>query len=135
MLTPEIARLRAEIGDLARNEEDVLTFAMFPDLGKTWLQQRRDGTLKPEALLPAHAADKSTVSAATPTEFVIDVHGESYRVAITGVGAKGANKRHVYLTLDGMPLERACARRANASRSARWHATTRRCTSTRCPAA
>jgi len=105
LLTPEIARLRAEIGDLARNEEDVLTFAMFPDLGKTWLQQRRDGTLKPEALLPAHAADKSTVSAATPTEFVIDVHGESYRVAITGVGAKGANKRHVYLTLDGMPEE------------------------------
>lgn len=108
LLPAELDRLRTEIGDLAKSEEDVLTFAMFPDLAKTWLTQRRDGTLKPEVLLPAGAgtaAAKQEVSAATPTEFVIDVHGESYRVAITGVGAKGQNKRHVYLTLDGMPEE------------------------------
>jgi len=107
LIPAELARLREEIGDLAKNEEDVLTFAMFPDLGKTWLSERRDGKLKPEALRPPAAADgeKAGVSAATPTEFVIDVHGESYRVAITGVGAKGVNKRHVYLTLDGMPEE------------------------------
>ncbi len=108
LLAPEIDRLRTEIGDLAKSEEDVLTFAMFPDLGKQFLTGRRDGTLKPEVLLPpggASAATDSGVSAATPTEFVIDVHGESYRVAITGVGAKGINKRHVYLTLDGMPEE------------------------------
>jgi pyruvate carboxylase subunit B len=36
---------------------------------------------------------------------MIDVHGESYQVAITGVGIKGAGKRHFYLTLDGVPQE------------------------------
>ncbi len=103
LLPAELNKLRAEIGELAKNEEDVLTFAMFPDLAKTWLAERRDGTLKPEVLLPPGSAVKQEMSAATPTEFVIDVHGESYRVAITGVGAKGQNKRHIYLTLDGMP--------------------------------
>jgi pyruvate carboxylase subunit B len=40
-----------------------------------------------------------------PTEFVIDVHGESYRVDITGVGVKGEGKRHFFLSIDGMPEE------------------------------
>ena len=40
-----------------------------------------------------------------PTEFVIDVHGESYRVDITGVGVKTDGKRHFYLSIDGMPEE------------------------------
>jgi pyruvate carboxylase subunit B len=40
-----------------------------------------------------------------PTDFLIDVHGEQYRVAITGVGLKGTGKRHFYLTLDGVPEE------------------------------
>ncbi|PKG08229.1 pyruvate carboxylase subunit B, partial [Pseudomonas aeruginosa] len=41
----------------------------------------------------------------TPTEFVIDVHGETYRVDITGVGVKSDNKRHFYPSIDGMPEE------------------------------
>jgi pyruvate carboxylase subunit B len=40
-----------------------------------------------------------------PTEFVVDVHGESYRVDITGVGVKTDGKRHFYLSIDGMPEE------------------------------
>jgi pyruvate carboxylase subunit B len=40
-----------------------------------------------------------------PTEFVIDVHGETYRVDITGVGIKAEGKRHFYLSIDGMPEE------------------------------
>lgn len=40
-----------------------------------------------------------------PTEFIIDVHGETYRVDITGVGVKTDGKRHFYLSLDGMPEE------------------------------
>src|SRR5690606_24908044 len=39
------------------------------------------------------------------TEFVIDVHGETYQVAITGVGSHEDGKRRIYLTLDGMPEE------------------------------
>ncbi len=103
-LAPELVRLRKEIGELALNEEDVLTYAMFPDLGKEYLQQRANGTLKPEALLPEPVAGK-TSTASEATEFTIDVHGEIYEVAITGVGDAGNGKRKLYLSLDGMPEE------------------------------
>lgn len=105
LLPPEMEKLRAEIGELADSEEDVLSYAMFPDLGRSYLQQRRDGTLQPEVLEPEPEADRPAAENAVPTEFVIDVHGESYQVAITGVGIKGKGKRHLYMTLDGMPEE------------------------------
>jgi len=102
-LKPELVKLRKDIGDLARNDEDVLTFAMFPDLGREYLQQRADGTLEPEALLPNDTGSKPKASMAT--EFKLDVHGESYDVAITGVGESGAGRRKIYLSMDGMPEE------------------------------
>lgn len=102
-LKPELEKLRADIGDLATNDEDVLTFAMFPDLGREYLQQRADGTLQPEALLPPGTGGKA--KAAMATEFKLDVHGESYDVAITGVGDSGAGRRKIYLSMDGMPEE------------------------------
>ncbi|MCJ8168157.1 sodium-extruding oxaloacetate decarboxylase subunit alpha [Atopomonas sediminilitoris] len=106
LLKPEMAKLREEIGALAKNEEDVLTYAMFPDIGRKFLEERAAGTLKPEALLPEPVGGAAAPAAeGTPTEFVIDVHGESYRVDITGVSVKGDGKRHFYLSLDGMPEE------------------------------
>ncbi|WP_133013231.1 sodium-extruding oxaloacetate decarboxylase subunit alpha [Marinomonas flavescens] len=104
-LTPELAKLRKDIGELAKSEEDVLTFAMFPELGREFLQQRADGTLQPEVLLPPEQAGNATAAAGLATEFKIDVHGEVYDVAITGVGDFGAGKRKLYLSLDGMPEE------------------------------
>ncbi len=105
LLPPELDKLRAEIGDLAESEEDVLTYAMFPDIGKTFLEQRAGGTLVPEVLQPVTDSHKAGADEGTPTEFVIDVHGERYQVAITGVGVKKTGKRHFYLTMDGMPEE------------------------------
>jgi pyruvate carboxylase subunit B len=102
-LKPEIEKLRKDIGSLAKSEEDVLTFAMFPDLGREFLQQRSDGTLKPEALLPVGAPQRTSRSVAT--EFKMDVHGERYDVAITGVGNTGGGRRKLYLSVDGMPEE------------------------------
>ena len=101
LLKPEMAKLREEIGSLAQCEEDVLTYAMFPDIGRKFLEERVAGSLKPEALLPIPEAGGEGV----PTEFVVDVHGESYRVDITGVGVKSDGKRHFYLSIDGMPEE------------------------------
>ena len=105
LLSAELDNLRQDIGDLALNEEDVLTYAMFPELGKDFLEQRKAGTLKPEALLPINSGIKAKASDAVPTEFKIDVHGESYDVAITGSGESGSGKRKLYLSLDGMPEE------------------------------
>ena len=107
LLKPEMAKLRADIGNLARCEEDVLTYAMFPDIGRKFLEEREAGTLTPEALLPIPEAGAVAGSGGegVPTEFVIDVHGETYRVDITGVGVKAEGKRHFYLSIDGMPEE------------------------------
>jgi pyruvate carboxylase subunit B len=107
LIKPELARLREEIGALAKSEEDVLTYAMFPDIGRKFLEERAAGTLTPEVLLPIpEAGGVAPVGGeGVPTEFVIDVHGESYRVDITGVGVKGDGKRHFYLSIDGMPEE------------------------------
>lgn len=98
----EMERLRADIGDLADNLEDVLTCAMFPDIGKRFLEERRAGTLQPEVLLPKTDGKPSSGAA---TEFSIDVHGESYQVEITGIGAREDGSRQIYLSLDGMPEE------------------------------
>jgi pyruvate carboxylase subunit B len=100
-LAPELAKLRNEIGALAQRDEDVLTYAMFPDIGRKYLEERAAGTLQPEALLPAEQKG----AAAVATEFSIDVHGESHDVVITGVGTTASGKRRVYLTLDGVPEE------------------------------
>ncbi|WP_373386887.1 sodium-extruding oxaloacetate decarboxylase subunit alpha [Pseudomonas alcaligenes] len=107
LLKPEMAKLREEIGALAKSEEDVLTYAMFPDIGRKFLEERAAGILKPEALLPLPQAGGAAPvgGEGVPTEFVVDVHGESYRVDITGVGVKGDGKRHFYLSIDGMPEE------------------------------
>ncbi len=104
-LKPELAKLQSEIGELAESEEDVLTFAMFPDIGREYLQQRKDGALVPEPLLPASTAKNRSMNSSVATEFKVDVHGETYDVEITGVGDVGGGKRKIYVSLDGMPEE------------------------------
>ena len=102
-IAPELDKLRTRIGELAKTDEDILTFAMFPDLGKEFLKGRRAGTLKPETLLTADPGNSAAGS--TATEFKVDVHGESYEIAITGVGDSGGGRRKLYVSLDGMPEE------------------------------
>lgn len=110
LLTPEMDKIKTEIGALAISEEDVLTYAMFPDLAREYLQQRQDDCLQPERLeteLLESAASLQTqgTQEGRPTEFKIDVHGETYEIAITGVGDAGSGKRKMYLSLDGVPEE------------------------------
>jgi pyruvate carboxylase subunit B len=103
-LPPEMARLKKEIGDLALSPEDVLTFAMFQDIGRQFLSERRDGTLQPEILQGIESKTRA-VDEGVPTEFKIDLHGETYEIAVTGVGTLDSGKRHIFMTLDGMPEE------------------------------
>ncbi len=104
LLSPELPKLREEIKELAKSDEDVLTYAMFQDIGRKFLEERNNGTLTPEALLPVSGGERP-VDEGVPTEFSIDVHGESYQVSITGIGSLSSGKRSVYLTLDGVPEE------------------------------
>jgi pyruvate carboxylase subunit B len=105
-LKPEMDRLRQEIGALARSEEDVLTFAMFPEIGRKFLEERKTGTLRPEELLPPPGAHKSAaLPSLAPTDFNVTVHGETYHIKITGAGHRAAERRPFFVTLDGVPEE------------------------------
>lgn len=102
LLQPELEALRAKIGDDAKCEEDVLTYAMFPDVGMSYLQNRNKGALTPEVLLPPNA---TTSAANIAHEFKITVHGETYDIHVTGVSPSGESERRFYMTVDGEPEE------------------------------
>src|SRR5690554_3421387 len=73
---------------------------MFPELGREYLQERQDGTLKPEKLLPV--GEKGAQSAMA-TEIKIQVHGETYEVAVTGVGVSSSDQKKIHVSLYGVP--------------------------------
>ncbi|MGW8310525.1 MAG: sodium-extruding oxaloacetate decarboxylase subunit alpha [Thiogranum sp.] len=102
LLKNEMDDLREEIGELARSDEDVLTYAMFPELGRDFLQHRATGTLSPEPLEPISVA---AADVAKPTEFNVTLHGETYHVEITGTGHHTRRDRPFYMTVDGVPEE------------------------------
>lgn len=103
LLPPEMDKLRQQIGDLAQSEEDVLSFAMFPELAREFLQQRRDGSLQPEPLEPPPGDAAASHKAAT--EFNITLHGETYNIRVTGTGHRMAAQRPYYISVDGVPEE------------------------------
>ncbi len=102
LLPPEMDKLRKAIGPLAKTEEDVMTYAMFPELGREFLEQREAGKLIPEPLEPP-VTENSNGKAAT--EFNVTLHGESYRIKVTGRGYPKEHLRPYYVTVDGMPEE------------------------------
>jgi pyruvate carboxylase subunit B len=104
LLAPEMAKLQGEAERFAQSEEDVLTYAMFPDIGKTFLQERNAGSLKPEALQTKEAASSSAARFA-PNEFNVTLHGETFHIKLTGSGHAGEEKRPFYVSVDGIAEE------------------------------
>ena len=102
LLKDEMHNLNEEIGELAKTEEDVLTYAMFPELGRDFLAHRAAGTLVPEPLEPLATGAES---GAKPTEFNVTLHGETYHIQITGTGHRTQEARPFYMTVDGVPEE------------------------------
>jgi pyruvate carboxylase subunit B len=102
-LKPEMHRLRDEIGELAKSEEDVLTFAMFPEIGRKFLEERAAGTLKPEELKPPKSAEAAGLPAYAPTDFNVTMHGETYHIRVTGAGHKTEEQRPFFVSVDGVP--------------------------------
>ena len=106
LLEPEMDRLRHEIGELAKSEEDVLTYAMFPEIGRTFLEERAAGTLKPEELAPISSGNGGGNGLQlAPTDFNVTMHGETYHIRVTGTGHQDQEERPYYLTIDGVPEE------------------------------
>jgi pyruvate carboxylase subunit B len=102
LLKDEMNNLRKEIGELAQSEEDVLSYAMFPEIGRDFLQNRQNGTLSPEPLVPI---PKDPTPGGAPVEFNVTMHGESYHIKVTGSGHKAQGERPFYISVDGVPEE------------------------------
>jgi pyruvate carboxylase subunit B len=106
LLKPELEILRSEIGDLAERDTDVMSFAMFSEVARTFLKERREGRLSPEPLASPHTAIAAPArERLAPTEFKVSVHGEIYDVQITGANIGNQRHRRFYITLDGIPQE------------------------------
>ncbi len=102
-LKDEMESLRHDIGALATCEEDVLSYAMFPEIGRAFLEQRAAGTLVPEPLELPNKAE--VLQGHTPVEFNVTMHGETYHIKVTGGGHKTLNRRPLYVSVDGVPEE------------------------------
>jgi pyruvate carboxylase subunit B len=104
LLEDEMGNLRVQCENLAKSEEDVLTYAMFPELAQTFFQERAADSLKPEPLL-----EKDAVSAGAPryapSEFNVTLHGETFHIKLTGSGHAGEEQRPFYVSVDGIAEE------------------------------
>jgi pyruvate carboxylase subunit B len=107
LFTDELDKLRGEAEGLAKSDEDVLTYAMFPDIGRTFLQERAAGTLTPETLLPPESREAMACPAIyAPSEFNVTLHGETYHIRIKGTGHPGGEgQRPFYVHVDGVAEE------------------------------
>jgi pyruvate carboxylase subunit B len=104
LLNDELGKLAQEIGSIAKSDEDILTYAMFPEMGRTFLEERNQGTLKPEILLPKDAM-KNAVNNKAPNEFNITMHGETYHIQVSTSGNKDDSQRSFFISVDGVPEE------------------------------
>lgn len=101
LLANELMQLKIEIGDLAENDEDVLVYCMFPEIGRQFLEQRKNNLLIPEPLLA-----NSIPSNNNPlSEFDIVFHGERYHVKVAGFGETEHNSQTCFLWMDEVPEE------------------------------
>ena len=101
LLPEELRQLKAEIGELALCDEDVLIYCMFPEVGRQFLEQRKNHTLVPERLIAeSDCTDNSSLS-----EFDLSFHGELYHVKVAGFGEKEHNAQTCFLWVDEVPEE------------------------------
>ena len=103
LLEDEMENLRAAAGELAHSEEDVLTCAMFPEIGKEFLVQRM--AIKPAPGPAEYGPAETTDRRSRPTEFNVTLHGEPYHIKITGSGHLRQDNRPIYMTVNGVPEE------------------------------
>jgi pyruvate carboxylase subunit B len=104
LLEPELEKAKQELGEKAKNVEDVLSYALFPKVAMEFLNLREKGELgkeSPEAV-PAEVPETpdSPAPIIAPTEFTIKVHGETYQVKIGGMGHPGEGGRPYFIYID-----------------------------------
>ena len=54
LLEPELEKYKEELGSVARSEEDVLSYALFPQVASKFLENRNNPKAAAPAAKPAH---------------------------------------------------------------------------------
>lgn len=84
LLEPHLEKCRREAEEkgIVKKEEDVLTYALYPQVAVKFLR----GEIEEEELKPPEEASSKEEPAGLPTEYAVDVDGEVFDVKITPVG-------------------------------------------------
>ncbi len=101
LLKPELERLIHDIGELATSEEDALTYAMFPEIGRGFLEHRAAGTLHPEPLDPPPSStgarprppSSTSPSMARPTTSRSRARAIRVRMSVTSILPSTASRK------------------------------------------
>ena len=106
LIEPELEKAREMAGDKARSEEDVISCALFPKIFMEFAELRDKG-FPPEApKIPAAASVPSDGGPhLAPSEFMVNVHGESYHIKVGGKGHKSEGKRPYFLYVENQLVE------------------------------
>lgn len=100
LLDNELDKLTRELGDKAKSMEDILTYALFPQVALEFFEEREKGMLQPESLeIEEKGVEKEKVHFA-PSEFNITVHGEQYHIKVSGVGHREQSPRPYFVKID-----------------------------------
>ncbi len=84
LLEPELEKFRAEGEEMGiiNKEEDVLTFTLYPAVAPKFLR----GETEEEPLVPPKSDNGSSTPSTIPTEYQVDVDGESFQVKVVPTG-------------------------------------------------
>jgi len=103
LLEPMLDKIKKEAIEAgARNEEDILSYAILPVVAKEFFEWREKFE-KGEALPPEveEKFEEIPEECVAPYEFQVTVHGETYNIEIAGVGERTPSGRPYFIRIDG----------------------------------
>ncbi len=103
-LESEFNKLKEEIGTKVKSDEDVLSYALFPQVASEFFELREKGELKvlmPKFEQPVADREKKHIARLAPSEFNIKIHGEMFHIKVAGSGPRNESPRTFFVYLDG----------------------------------
>ncbi len=97
----EMPKLKKASRLFAKSQEDLMSYALFPDVAKQFFEAREAGKLAGEVTVPKTNQDPKGAL----TEFDLGLHGEHYHVKVAGFGVKEQGSQSFFLWVDGVPEE------------------------------
>ncbi|HEY4715526.1 MAG TPA: sodium-extruding oxaloacetate decarboxylase subunit alpha [bacterium] len=100
LLEPEMEKLTKELRSKAKNVEDILSYALFPNIALEFFELREQGKLKPVEELEKPLEKVHLQPKISPSEFIIKLHGDTYHIKVAGVGPKGEGPRPFFIKVN-----------------------------------